>query len=139
MRNRQAFSIYRKGIHIMNENIKRGDIYYANLSPVVGSEQDGIRPVLIIQNDIGNINSQTVIVAAISSKTHKSHLPTQVLIEGFCLPKDSVVRLEHIRTIDKCRILKYIGQLDNNTMKKIDRAIEISFGLNYAGEYTNEK
>ncbi len=111
--------------------IKRGDIYYADLSPVVGSEQGGVRPVLIVQNDIGNKFSPTVIAAAITSQINKAHLPTHIEIsaEDYGLSKDSVILLEQIRTIDKKRLKEKIGRLDLRNMRKIDRALEVSFGL----------
>lgn len=111
--------------------IKRGDVFYADLSPVIGSEQGGIRPVLIIQNDIGNKYSPTVIVAAITSQINKAKLPTHVEISGNeCgLAKDSVVLLEQIRTIDKKRLREKIGHLDTETLKKVNEALEISLGL----------
>lgn len=111
--------------------IRRGEIYYADLSPVVGSEQGGVRPVLIIQNDIGNKFSPTVIVAAITSQINKGKLPTHVEISAsdYGLPKDSVILLEQIRTIDKKRLRDKIGYLTTETMKKVDEAVEISFGL----------
>lgn len=110
--------------------IKRGDIYYADLSPVIGSEQDGVRPVVIIQNDIGNKYSPTVIVIAITSKI-KSRLPTHIPIEGakYGLDKDSVILAEQIRTLDKTRLKEKVGSLDNLTLEKIKKAIEISFGI----------
>jgi mRNA interferase MazF len=116
----------------VNENmIKRGDIYYADLSPVVGSEQGGIRPVLIVQNDIGNKYSPTVIIAAITSQINKGKLPTHVEIgaEDYGLPKDSVILLEQVRTIDKKRLKEKIGYLSPDIMKVVDEAIQISFGL----------
>ena len=112
-------------------NIRRGDIYYADLSPTVGCEQGGIRPVLIIQNDIGNRYSPTVIVAAITSKP-KKEMPTHVelgCIEG--LQKNSVVLLEQIRTIDRIRLLEYIGSLSVLRMLSVDRALEVSVGLTW--------
>ena len=112
-------------------NIKRGDIYYADLSPVVGSEQGGIRPVLIIQNDVGNRYSPTVIAAAITSRQSKSKLPTHIPIEaGGCgLQKDSVVLLEQVRTIDKRRLKEKMGSVDDDAMSAVDNAISISLGL----------
>ncbi|MGL4362739.1 MAG: type II toxin-antitoxin system PemK/MazF family toxin [Cellulosilyticaceae bacterium] len=112
--------------------VKRGDIFYADLSPVVGSEQGGIRPVLVIQNDIGNKYSPTVICAAITSKIDKAKLPTHVEISAnqFVLVKNSVILLEQIRTIDKKRLKEKICHLDNQLMKKVDRSIRVSFGLN---------
>ena len=111
--------------------VKRGDIYYANLSPVVGSEQGGLRPVLVIQNDIGNKYSPTVIVAAITSQIEKAKLPTHVELmagEG-SLERDSVILLEQIRTIDKRRLREHMGHLDDNYMSQVDTAIAVSFGL----------
>lgn len=110
--------------------IKRGDIYYADLSPVVGSEQSGIRPVLIIQNDIGNKHSPTIIAIAITSK-QKSNLPTHISVEGtkYGLDKDSVILTEQIRTLDKSRLKNKIGSIDNNTLEKVKKALEISFGM----------
>lgn len=112
-------------------NIKRGDIFYADLSPVVGSEQGGVRPVLIIQNDVGNKFSPTVIVAAITSQHSKANLPTHIKLsaEGCGLSKDSVVLLEQVRTLDKKRLKEKIGSLDNVFMMKVDEALTISFGL----------
>ncbi len=112
-------------------NIRRGDIYYADLSPVVGSEQGGTRPVLIVQNDVGNRYSPTVIAAAITSQKDKARLPThiQVNTEGSGLTRDSVVLLEQIRTIDKKRLREHMGRLDDNAMTRIDQALQISFGL----------
>ena len=120
------------------EGIRRGDIYYADLSPVVGSEQGGVRPVLIVQNDMGNRYSPTVIAAAITSKTGKTKLPTHIEVSADCglqgessgLAKNSVVLLEQIRTIDKKRLKERMGKLDDRTMQQVDSAIGISFGLN---------
>lgn len=111
--------------------MKRGDIYYADLSPVVGSEQGGIRPVLIIQNDIGNKHSPTVICAAITSRMNKAKLPTHVEISSrdYGVVKDSVVLLEQIRTIDKQRLKEYVCRVDNKLMKKVDEALLISLML----------
>ncbi len=111
--------------------VKRGDIYYADLSPVVGSEQGGIRPVLIVQNDVGNRYSPTVIAAAITSQREKAKLPTHIEVRGeSCgLAKNSVVLLEQIRTIDKRRLKEHMGTLDDNSMSLINRALSISFGL----------
>ena len=112
-------------------SVKRGDIYYADLSPVVGSEQGGLRPVLIIQNDVGNRYSPTVIAAAITSRMGKSKLPTHIDIhadkEG--LTKDSVVLLEQIRTLDKRRLKEKMGHLDDSMMNAVNNAIAVSFGL----------
>ena len=112
--------------------IKRGDIYYADLSPVIGSEQGGIRPVVVVQNDVGNKYSPTVIAAAITSKINKAKLPTHIEInaENFGLPKDSVVLTEQIRTIDKKRLKEKIGCLDEVYMNKVNDALIISFGIN---------
>ena len=111
--------------------VKRGDIFYADLSPVVGSEQGGIRPVLVVQNDVGNKYSPTVIAAAITSRINKAKLPTHIEIEAaqYGLQKDSVVLLEQIRTIDKKRLREKIGRLDEIQMVKVNDAISVSFGL----------
>ena len=111
--------------------VKRGDIYYADLRPVVGSEQGGIRPVLIVQNDIGNKFSPTVIAAAITSQTGKTPLPTHIRVDAkdSGLLKDSVVLLEQVRTLDKRRLRTRMGTLDEKDMARIDRAIFVSFGL----------
>lgn len=112
-------------------NIRRGDIYYADLSPVVGSEQGGIRPVLIIQNDVGNRFSPTVIAAAITSRESKAKLPTHIRVyaDNSGLSKDSVVLLEQIRTLDKRRLKEKMGTLNRSDMYKVDEALSISFGL----------
>ena len=111
--------------------IKRGDIYYADLSPVVGSEQGGMRPVLIVQNDTGNKHSPTVIAAAITSQTGKAKLPTHIELSGQSvgLTRDSVILLEQIRTLDKSRLREKMGRLDGETMTLVDNAIAVSFGL----------
>ena len=111
--------------------IKRGDIYYADLSPVVGSEQGGVRPVLIVQNDVGNKFSPTVIAAAITSQKDKTRLPTHIQLhsQDCGLAKDSVVLLEQVRTIDKKRLKERMGRVDEPYMDQIDRALSISFGL----------
>ncbi len=113
-------------------NVKRGDIYYADLSPVVGSEQGGLRPVLIVQNDIGNRYSPTVIAAAITSQLSKSRLPTHIGVtaDRYGLPKDSVILLEQVRTIDKTRLREKMGHLDDGVMSQVNNAIGVSFGLN---------
>ena len=113
------------------EQIRRGDIFYADLSPVVGSEQGGVRPVLIVQNDVGNKHSPTVIAAAITSQTNKARLPTHIELTGqTCgLSRDSVVLLEQIRTIDKKRLKEHMGHIDEGIMNRIDGAIAVSFGL----------
>ncbi len=111
--------------------VKRGEIYYADLSPVVGSEQGGVRPVLIVQNDVGNRHSPTVIAAAITSQRDKSRLPTHIEVQAeTCgLAKDSIVLLEQIRTIDKKRLKDKMGELDLDQMQKVDTALSVSFGL----------
>ena len=118
--------------NMMESSVKRGDIFYADLSPVVGSEQGGTRPVLIVQNDTGNRHSPTVIAAAITSQTGKARLPTHINIPGGSvgLTKDSVILLEQIRTIDKRRLREHMGHLDDQQMAQVDDAIAVSFGLN---------
>ncbi len=112
--------------------MKRGDVYYADLRPVVGSEQGGIRPVLIIQNDVGNRHSPTIICAAITSKMNKAKLPTHIELpaERYHMVKDSVILLEQLRTIDKLRLKDKICHLDSTIMKKVDYALLISLALN---------
>ncbi len=112
-------------------NVKRGDVYFADLSPVVGSEQGGFRPVLIIQNNIGNRFSPTVIVAAITAQIQKAKLPTHVEIPASAdgMERDSVVLLEQIRTLDKQRLTEKITHLDENLMKRVNDALQISLGL----------
>lgn len=114
-----------------HRKIKRGEIYYADLDPVIGSEQGGRRPVLILQNNMGNKHSPTTIIAAITSKADKPYLPTDVDIAPPCLPKPSAVLLGQIRTVDKQRLEEYMGRLDKETMGKIDKAIVSSFGIKY--------
>ena len=111
--------------------VKRGDIYYADLSPVVGSEQGGVRPVLIIQNDVGNRYSPTVIAAAITSQQDKAKLPTHIKesADNCGLSKDSIVLLEQVRTIDKQRLKERMGCLDDGSMTRVDQALSVSFGL----------
>ena len=110
--------------------VRRGEIYYADLSPVVGSEQGGIRPVLIVQNDVGNRHSPTVIAAAITSRREKAKLPTHTAIRDFeGLNKDSIILLEQIRTIDKKRLQEYIGMLSESEMARVDKALAISVAL----------
>jgi len=111
--------------------VKRGDIFYADLSPVVGSEQGGVRPVLIIQNDVGNKYSPTVIVAAITSQINKAKLPTHIELNAneYGLIKDSVVLMEQVRTIDKKRLKEKIGHINDDLLFKIDEALAISFGI----------
>lgn len=115
----------------MESLVKRGDIYFADLSPVVGSEQGGIRPVLVIQNDVGNKYSPTVIVSAITSQLSKAKLPTHIELasEQYKLPKNSVVLLEQIRTLDKRRLKEKITEIDDKKMKEVNRAILISLGF----------
>lgn len=112
-------------------SIRRGDIYYADLSPVVGSEQGGVRPVLIVQNDVGNKYSPTVIAAAITSQKDKSNLPTHIPLSAgnTGLMKDSIVLLEQVRTIDKHRLKEKMGVLDDSSMTKVNQAISVSLGL----------
>ena len=114
--------------------IKRGELYYADLSPVIGSEQGGVRPVLVVQNDVGNRYSPTVIAAAVTSKINKARLPTHIELSAslYGLAKDSVVLLEQIRTIDKKRLKEKMGHLDDDTMNHVNDAIEVSFGLSGA-------
>ena len=111
--------------------VKRGDIFYADLSPVIGSEQGGVRPVLVVQNDVGNRYSPTVICAAITSQINKAKLPTHIEIDcqQYTLVKDSVILLEQVRTVDKKRLREKICRLDDGIMKKVDKALLISFGL----------
>ena len=120
----------------MISNIKRGDIFYADLSPVVGSEQGGLRPVLIIQNDVGNRYSPTVIAAAITSRMGKARLPTHIDVyaDRVGLAKDSVILLEQIRTLDKRRLKEKMGHLDGAVMTKVNAAIAVSFGLGGGAE-----
>ena len=122
-------------------NVRRGDIYYADLSPVIGSEQGGMRPVLIVQNDVGNKFSPTVIAAAITSKVGKTKLPTHIdVLKGaqgcmeMGLARDSVILLEQIRTIDKRRLKERMGHLENDVMRRVDSALYVSFGLAPAQE-----
>lgn len=111
--------------------VKRGEIYYADLSPVVGSEQGGIRPVLIVQNDVGNKHSPTVIAAAITSKQEKNKLPTHISVQASTcgLAKDSVVLLEQVRTLDKRRLKERMGELDSGSMQQVNDALQVSLGL----------
>lgn len=115
----------------MENQIKRGDIYYADLSPVVGSEQGGIRPVLIVQNNVGNRYSPTVIAAAITSQVNKAKMPTHIELgaRSFGLTKDSIVLTEQIRTLDKKRLREKMGTLDEKHMQSVDEALAVSFGL----------
>lgn len=111
--------------------VKRGDIFYADLSPVVGSEQGGIRPVLVVQNDVGNKYSPTIIVAAITSRINKAKMPTHIEIKGeeYGLSKDSVILLEQIRTIDKKRLKERIGHIDDTAINAVNEAVSVSLGL----------
>ena len=111
--------------------VKRGEIYYADLSPVVGSEQGGVRPVLIVQNDIGNKHSPTVSAAAITSQKEKNKLPTHIELNASAcgLAKDSVVLLEQVRTLDKRRLKERMGELDSDAMSQVNSALSVSFGL----------
>ena len=130
---------YARSVRTMiEETVKRGDIFYADLSPVVGSEQGGTRPVLIVQNDTGNRHSPTVIAAAITSQTGKARLPTHINIAGGSvgLSKDSIILLEQIRTIDKRRLREHMGHLDEQQMALVDDAIAVSFGLPGVGRGT---
>ena len=111
------------------EQIKRGEIYYANLCPVVGSEQGGDRPVIFLHK--GNKHSSTTIVAAITGELDKPNLPTHVMFKSDCMRKESMVMLEQIRTIDKSRLGRFVGTMDSKTIKRVDKAILISFGLDY--------
>lgn len=120
------------------KEIKRGDIYYAVLNPVIGSEQGGTRPTLILQNDTGNKFSPTVIIAPITGRS-KKRLPTHVSVDIPELPKDSIVLLEQIRTIDKQRLAEYIGRLDNTQMKEVEQAIDISLGMDYLEDLQHGK
>ena len=121
-----------RSVNCVDTTVRRGDIYYADLSPVVGSEQGGVRPVLIVQNDTGNRYSPTVIAAAITSQTGKAKLPTHIdlPVEESCgLSRDSVVLLEQVRTLDKKRLRERMGRVDSAVMEKVDAAIAVSFGL----------
>ncbi len=116
---------------VNNVLVRRGDIFYADLNPVVGSEQGGIRPVVVVQNDVGNKYSPTVIIAAITSQIDKAKLPTHVELQSkdYGLEKDSVILLEQLRTIDKRRLKEKITILDQDIMKKVDEALKVSLGL----------
>ena len=122
---------YDENRSVKNLVVKRGDIYYADLSPIIGSEQGGVRPVLIIQNDVGNRHSPTIIWAAITSRMNKAKLPTHIEISSgrYHLVKDSVILLEQIRTIDKQRLREYVCHVDSRMMGKVNHAIHISLGL----------
>lgn len=111
--------------------VKRGDIFYADLSPVIGSEQGGVRPVVVVQNDVGNKYSPTTIVAAITSQLNKAKMPTHVKVRAkeVPLPKNSVILLEQIRTIDKKRLREKIGKFDADIMRDVDNGIKVSLGI----------
>ena len=120
---------FRRSVNFVDTSVKRGDIYYADLSPVVGSEQGGIRPVLILQNNTGNRHSPTTIIAPITSVQKKSSLPTHIVIDYDFLESVSVVLLEQIRTIDKRRLREHTGHADRSVMEQVDSALAVSFGL----------
>ena len=123
---------FRRSVNFVDTSVKRGDIYYADLSPVVGSEQGGIRPVLIIQNDTGNRYSPTVIAAAITSQTGNARLPTHSALpvnESGGLNRESIILLEQVRTLDKKRLRERMGHVEEQVMEKVDTAIAVSFGL----------
>ena len=126
-----GYFFWRRSVNFVEPIVKRGEIYYADLSPVVGSEQGGVRPVLIVQNDTGNRHSPTVLAAAITSQTGKAKMPTHIELAASCcgLPKDSVILLEQIRTLDKRRLRERMGKVDGAVMEKVDTAIAVSFGL----------
>lgn len=110
--------------------IKRGELYYADLSPVVGSEQGGVRPVLVVQNNVGNKYSPTIIAVAVTSQINKARLPTHIELDTTCgLPKDSVILAEQLRTLDKRRLKDKIGALDNKAMEKVNNALLVSLGF----------
>ena len=113
------------------KKVKRGEIYYADLSPIIGSEQDGMRPVLVLQNDVGNKHSPTTIVAAITSRKTKAALLTPVTLTAEFMKSESIVLLAQIRTIDKTRLGECIGKIDKDTMGAVDKAIIVSFGIKY--------
>ena len=122
---------FRRSVDFVDTNVRRGEIYYADLSPVVGSEQGGVRPVLIVQNDTGNRHSPTVIAAAITSQTGKARLPTHISVSPLScgLPKQSIILLEQVRTFDKRRLREKMGRLDDGVMRQVDAAIAVSLGL----------
>ena len=126
---------FRRSVNVVDTSVRRGDIYYADLSPVVGSEQGGVRPVLIIQNDTGNRYSPTVIAAAITSQTGKARLPTHIDLpvdSSSGLTKDSIILLEQVRTLDKRRLRERMGHVEEGVMERVDTAIAVSFGLPHA-------
>ena len=120
-----------RSVNCVDTTVRRGDIYYADLSPVVGSEQGGVRPVLIVQNDTGNRHSPTVIAAAITSQLGKAKLPTHIALaaQGSGLPRDSVILLEQIRTLDKHRLRERAGQITAEDQRRVDQALDVSLGL----------
>ena len=122
---------WRRSVNHVDTIVRRGDIFYADLSPVVGSEQGGVRPVLIVQNDTGNRHSPTVIAAAITSQTGKAKMPTHIEVAAASsgLPTDSVILLEQVRTLDKRRLRERMGRADRDVMDRVDDAIAVSFGL----------
>ena len=124
-------TFFRRSVNLVESTVRRGEIYYADLSPVVGSEQGGVRPVLIVQNDTGNRHSPTVIAAAITSRTGKAKLPTHIEVPGQSsgLPRDSIILLEQIRTLDKKRLREKMGRVEDDIMQQVDAAIAVSFGL----------
>ena len=124
--------IVTKGVKVMNQavrSVRRGDVYLADLDPAIGCEQGGIRPVLVLQNDIGNLYSPTTIVAAVTAKQTKKALPVHMPISSYMLRTDSTLLLEQIRTIDKCRLQAYLGSINQKEMRDIDRALKLSIGL----------
>ena len=124
--------IVTKGVKVMNQavrTVRRGDVYLADLNPAIGCEQGGIRPVLVLQNDIGNLYSPTTIVAAVTAKQTKKKLPVHTPISACMLRTDSTLLLEQIRTIDKCRLQAYLGSINQKEMRDIDRALKLSIGL----------
>ena len=121
-----------KGVKVMNQavrTVRRGEVYLADLDPAIGCEQGGIRPVLVLQNDIGNLYSPTTIVAAVTAKQTKKKLPVHAPISACMLRTDSTLLLEQIRTIDKCRLQAYLGSINQKEMRDIDRALKLSIGL----------
>ena len=126
---------------ILERQISRGDLYYADLRPVIGCEQGGVRPVLVIQNDVGNQHSPTVIAAAITGRKGKHRIPTHVEIRGECcgLQVNSLILLEQIRTLDRKRLREYIGCLDGQVMEEVDQALIISLGISMKGTKDERK
>ena len=124
-------NFFRRSVDFVDTNVRRGEIYYAALSPVVGSAPGGVRPVLIVQNDTGNRHSPTVIAATITAQSGKAKRPTHIEVAAQCcgLPKDSVLLLEQIRTLDKRRLRERMGKVDGTVMQRVDAAIAVSFGL----------